>query len=280
VTTGTRPALAHDLRQLFVHNRSVPTAAVYQEIEDLEGRWIRPLAASVEAAAPVFADRSQLSAALRRLLAEEERTLPASHDTFARHATLDQFKVMVSQLALDGLTESQSLLAIVPRLPHRTAMAVFRVLIDEFGCGNVDRVHSGLYRGLVHELGMPDRLEDYLDGTAPSTYEFVNLFYWLSSRAPTPDYFLGAYAYFESSVLYAFRSFAAAAERLGIRNGQYYSEHLYIDHYHSKQMQAALREFDVEHGLDLRKVWTGIQLTSRIAGAAMDEAIDRALELT
>jgi Iron-containing redox enzyme len=263
-----------DLGRLFRLNRSVPDAAVYAEIERLEADWIVPLAASVEAAAPEFGSRAELMRALENLLAQEEADLPPTHDFLAREATLDQFKVVAAQFAVDGLTESQSLLAVVPRLPHRASMAVFRVLIDEFGCGNVDRVHFGLYKELLTELGLPTDLAGYLPGALPEVYAYVDLFYWLAARAPRPDYFVGAYAYFESSVLYAFRCLGAAADRLGLRHARYYSEHLYIDNYHSKQMKTAIRELDAEQGVDYRKVWTGIQLTSQIAGAAMDAAIE------
>ena len=182
--------------------------------------------------------------------------------------------MVVAQFAVDGLIESHSLLPIVPRLPHRSGMAVFRVLVDEFGCGNVNQAHNQLYRDLLTELGMSTDLDDYLDDTLPEVFAYVDLFHWLASRAPDPEYFLGAYAYFESSVLYAFRSLAAAAERLGLKHAQYYTEHLYIDGFHSKQMQQAIRDYDSERGADLAKVWTGIQLTSEISGAALDAAIE------
>ena len=77
-------------------------------------------------------------------------------------------------------------------------------------------------------------------------------------------------------MLNAFRSFAAASKRLGVRHDRYYTEHLYIDAFHSKQMQAAIRDLDLERGVDLRKVWTGVELTSAIVAEAVDAAVARA----
>lgn len=215
-----------ELRTLYRLNRSVPDLDGYRTILELEHKHFATRAAEIEANASHFTTRGDLF--------------------IANEANLEQFKEIVSQFAVDGMIESQSLLAIIPRLPGRSRMAVLRVLVD-----------------LEHHVA---RAED-------GVLAFVGLFYWLAARAPEPDYFLGAYSYFESSVLYAFRSFAAASKRLGVRHDRYYTEHLYIDAFHSKQMQAAIRDLDVERGVDLRKVWTGVELTSAIVAEAVDAAV-------
>lgn len=265
-----------DQARLYRLNREVPTAAVAAEIEAAEAAWIVPLAARLERGAPRFGSRTALLAALDKRLASEERDLPESHDWIALHAGIEEFKTVVGQFAVDGLIESHALLPIVPRLPHRSGMAVFRVLIDEFGSGNVARAHSQLYRDLLTELGMPIEVDGYVDEAEPEVLAYVNLFHWLASRAPSPEYFLGGYAYFEASVLYAFRCYAAAVERLGVANSAYFAEHLYIDTFHSRQMRDALRELDSVASLDLAKVWAGVVLTGEIVDAATEAAVARA----
>ncbi|MEU5692579.1 iron-containing redox enzyme family protein [Actinosynnema sp. NPDC020468] len=265
-----------DARALYRLNRSVPDAAGYARILELEEKFFGVRAAEFVANAPDFAERGELITALGERLADEEAN-PGPADLFITDdADLPQFREIVSQFAVDGLIESQALLAVIPRLPSRSRMAVFRVLIDEFGCGNDDQEHAGLYLGLLRELGLPTDLDHHVENAADEVLGFVNLFYWLAARAPEPDYFLGAYSYFESSVLYAFRSFAGASKRLGLEQDRYYTEHLYVDAFHSKQMQAAIRELDLEQGVDLRKVWAGVELTSTVVGEAMDAAVARA----
>jgi heme oxygenase-like protein len=272
----TAPLVDTELRALYRLNRSVPDVEGYRTILALEDKHFVARAAEIEANAPHFATRGDLVRALADKLAHEEAN-PSESDLFiADEANLEQFKEIVSQFAVDGMIESQSLLAIIPRLPSRSRMAVLRVLIDEFGCGNDDQEHAGLYTGLLAELGLPTDLEHHVARAEDGVLAFVGLFYWLAARAPEPDYFLGAYSYFESSVLYAFRSFAAASKRLGVRHDRYYTEHLYIDAFHSKQMQAAIRDLDVERGVDLRKVWTGVELTSAIVAEAVDAVVARA----
>lgn len=262
-------------RQLYRLYREVPDAEGYAAMIGLEEDWILPLARHHEDTAPDFASAGELLRALKEFLAEEEAQLPASHSFLANDATLGQFKAVVAQFALDGLTESESLLPVVPRLPYRSGMAVFRVLIDELGCGNDEKSHSQLYRDLLTELGMTTDLDAYLEGTGAESYAYVNMFHWLATRASTPEYFLGGYAYFESSVLYGFQSFARAARRLGIRNDAYYTEHLYIDAYHSNHMRAAVRALEEP---DLKKIWAGVRLTSDIVDAANEAAVARARE--
>jgi len=267
-----------DQRKLYRYNRCVPTAAQYAELLELERAWVGQRATQFEEQAPRFGSRAELMSALDGLLREEEAS-PGESDRFiAEEATLAQFKAIVAEFAVDGLVESQSHLGIIPRLPAKSRMAVFRVLVDEFGGGNDEQEHSALYTKLVTELGMPTELDWYVDRAAPSSFAYVNLFHWLASRAPAVEYFLGAYAYFESSVLYAFKCYAAAAARLGIRNDRYYTEHLYIDSFHSKQMAGAIRALETEREVDLAKVWVGIQLTSATVAEATDGAVAAAKE--
>ncbi|MER7949994.1 iron-containing redox enzyme family protein [Streptomyces sp. NPDC096079] len=282
-TASSVPVAAHSIaapaataqRELHALYRRVPNLGDYGSMTAIEERWILPKARAYEASAPKFGSAGELLQALKEFLAEEEAALPESATFLAEHATLDQFKVIVREFALDGLTESESLLPVVPRLPYRSAMAVFRVLIDELGCGNEEKAHSQLYRDLLTELGMSLELDDYLDDTSPECYAYVNMFHWLASRASSPQYFLGAYAYFETSVLYAFQAFARAARRLGIVHDAYYTEHLYIDSYHSNHMRTAIRALDEP---DFAKIWAGVRLASDIVGEAQETAIARARE--
>ncbi|MDV9189427.1 iron-containing redox enzyme family protein [Streptomyces sp. SR27] len=277
------PVVAHSItapaataqRELHGLYRRVPNLGDYGSMAAIEERWILPRAKAYETSAPRFGSAGELLQALKEFLSEEEASIPESATFLAEHATLEQFKVVVRQFALDGLTESESLLPVVPRLPYRSAMAVFRVLIDELGCGNEEKAHSQLYRDLLTELGMSLDLDDYLDETTPECFAYVNMFHWLASRASSPQYFLGAYAYFETSVLYAFQSFARAARRLGIVHDAYYTEHLYIDSYHSSHMRTAIRALDEP---DLAKIWAGVRLASDIVGTATETAIARARE--
>jgi hypothetical protein len=267
-------------KRLYIHNRTVPDVAGYAELLEIERDWAVRLAREHEERAPAFASGEQLLAALGELLEEEESAGPSEHERFlAEEATPEQFRSVVAAFAVDGLVESQSHLGIIRRLPARARTTVMRVLIDEFGCGSDEQEHAQLYQKLVTELGMPTDLEYYVGLAPDECFAYVNLFHWFADRAPAPEYFLGAYSYFESSVLYAFRCYAAASRRLGIVNDRYYTEHLYIDSFHSKQMRSSIRALERDRPVDLAKVWAGVTMTSAVVSEATEAALGRARDV-
>jgi len=267
-----------DFKQLFLYNRSLPCADTVARLEEIEHAWIIPLVVSIEADTPALTSRDQWVRALDDLLGQEQ-TGSAAGEYLAERASREEFRAVVSEFALDGLTEAQNFFPAVARLPIRAQMPLMRVLIDEFGCGNLQQAHSQLYRNLLTELGLSLDLTSYLNRASDETYAFLNVFYWLTQRAPHVEYFLGALAYLEASIPTAFTYYARACERLGIANSQYYTEHVHIDSFHMQEMQVAIREYEVAHGLDSTRVWIGARLLSELVGTAFDGAVERAREL-
>jgi len=257
-------------------NRTVPELETYARIFDLEKGWIVQVARLFELEAPRFGSREELMRAFDAQLHRENHAPGESATFLAERATPAQFRVVVQQFAVDGLTEAQSFFPIIGRLPIRAQMPMMRVFIDEFGCGHEEQTHSRLYMDLLSELNLPLDLAAYLDGINDESYAFVNVFYWMTQRASHPDYFLGALAYLENSIPYAFACFASACRRLNVHNHGYYTEHLHIDGFHAKETRAALREYDAACGLDCAKAWVGMQLGSALIGQAFDAAVARA----
>lgn len=183
---------------------------------------------------------------------------------------------IIGQYAIDGLTEAQAMLYAVARLPAAVQMPVMRVLIDEFGCGNLRASHSELFRELLRELGMPVDVEIYLAGTRPELFDFVNVYHWLTRRAPVMDYYLGALAYTEAVVPLAYRAFAQACDRLGIASKAYFTEHIHIDEYHARDALCALRLMDATQGIDFGKAWQGVELIRDVGRRAFQAAVDAA----
>ncbi|GAA2966174.1 iron-containing redox enzyme family protein [Actinokineospora diospyrosa] len=271
--TGDRPP-----RDLFLDNRTVPDAARYARIEAAETDWIVPLVARITAETPPLASRPEWVGALAEMLDQERGGAPSSR-YLAEEATVEQFAVVVEEFAPDGLTEAQNFFPAVARLPIRAQMAVMRVMIDEFGCGNIGQAHSQLYRLLLAELGLPTELPEVLRDTNDETYHFLNSFYWMASRARDVEYFLGALAYLEAAIPDAFAFQARACERLGVANGRYYTEHIHIDDFHMREMQTAIKEYEAALGVDPTKLLVGAKLLSSLLGAAMDAAVDKAVRV-
>ncbi len=264
-----------DHKKLFVYNRSVPSPEVYARIAELEEMWIEPMIFRLAQEAPVLSSRAEWLDALKRMLEEEQEGSPSSW-FLAEEATLEQFRVYVREFAPDGLTEAQNFFPAIARIPLKAQMALMRVLIDEFGCGNLQQAHSQLYLMLLEELALPQELTELLDDTSDETFAFLNVFYWLTERAPHIEYFLGALAYLEASIPSAFSFLAKACERLGVKNDRYYTEHIHIDNFHMKEMQTAIREYEAVHGVDATKLWIGARLLSTLLEDAVDNAVAKA----
>ena len=267
------------LQRLFELNRSVPSAARYREIEAIEAAWLEPILAEEEALAPQLSSAPDIADLIEESIADGDSDGGSSADFLANDATREQFRAVVADYAVDGLTEAQNFFAAVPRLPIRAQMAVMRVLIDEFGCGNLKRAHSELYMDLLRELDLPTDLASHLPDVSAETLAFVNCFYWLAIRAPEVEYFLGALAYLEAYIPTGFSCFDAACRRLGIKHGLYYSEHIHIDDFHKQELQIAIREYDMAQGCDYAKLWVGMALLRRLLGESFEAATDRARAL-
>jgi Iron-containing redox enzyme len=266
------------LQRLFELNRSVPSADRYREIEAIEAEWLAPIVAEEAARAPRLSSVADVVQLITEAVLEDGAESEAA-SFIANHATREQFREVVAEYAVDGLTEAQNFFPAIPRLPIRAQMAVMRVLIDEFGCGNLQRAHSELYTELLDELDLPADIASHLESVSHETLAFVNCFYWLASRAPDVEYFLGALAYLEAFIPAGFAAFDAACRRLGIECGLYYSEHIHIDDFHKQELQVAMHELDRGPGCDAAKLWVGMTVLRRLLGASFEAAADRARAL-
>ena len=105
---------------------------------------------------------------------------------------------------------------------------------------------------------------------------FVNLYHYLTKRAPRVDFYLGALAYTEMVIPTSFTSFAAACQRLGIRPRAYFTEHIHIDAYHTRDALLALEAMAAESALDVQAAWMGALLAQTVSDLAFDAAIGKA----
>lgn len=263
-------------RELYVFNRARlqdPYGGA-PAVRAFERGWIEerlsPFAAQ---AAP--RDLAELRARLAKLIADEQ-TPSASATYVAESITRAQFRILVQEFAIDGLTEAQAFYYVLPRLTLEAQMPMLRIMIDEFGSGNLKRAHTSLYVNLLRELEMPTALAHYSELVCSECLEFVNLFFWLGLRADAPSYFAGAITYLETSIPSFFACYVQACARLGIEAHAYYSEHRHIDTFHAIEGQRLLRAMDATDTLDLGKAWLGAQLASAITGMAFDAAVERA----
>ncbi|WAH55551.1 iron-containing redox enzyme family protein [Pseudomonas silvicola] len=244
-----------------------------------EQQWVEAnFAATLTPEQPT--DLAQLRKALAELIAFEKDQAPDSVVYVANDMDREEFKILVQEFALDGLTEAQVFYHLMPRLSLEAQMPMLRMMIDEFGSGNIKRSHTTLYQELLRELDMPVDLEHHIQVNGEAGCSFPNLFCWLTMRADDPSYFAGFVTYFETVVPFFFECYTDLCTRLGIQAHAYYSEHVHIDVFHALEGQRLLKAMDSGGHLDVGKAWRGICMGREIINAAFDAAVLKAQEMT
>src|SRR5205085_6547799 len=142
-------------RDLFLANRVPLGARSYEDLISFESGWMKGLLTPLTDETKPLYSFEEFKDLLTQLIQKEAADSPPSAAFLAHEMDREQFKMLVEQFAVDGLTEAQAFPAIIPRLPIRAQMPIQRILIDEFGCGNLDQMHTNLYCQLLEELGSP-----------------------------------------------------------------------------------------------------------------------------
>ncbi|MEX0732211.1 MAG: iron-containing redox enzyme family protein [Aquisalimonadaceae bacterium] len=264
-------------KQLYLYNRQNIQSPMDVDSMILahERRWIE---ARLKSADSNLAENDLASWRHRfhELMEREAASTPDSARYVSDVMTRDEFRALVQAFAVDGLTEAQVFYYIMPRLTLEAQLPMLRILIDEFGAGNLKRAHTTLYKNLLTELQMPTELDYYVDRTTSSSFEFVNLFNWLTLRADDPSYFVGALTYLETSIPTFFQCYVDACDRLSINAHDYYSEHRHIDTFHAQEGLRVLKAMEKTGTLNARKAWHGVLLASTITASAFDAAVEMA----
>jgi len=218
----------------------------------------------------------ELTQALSDRVALEQKEASAESAYVAHEMQIDEFRILVQEFAVDGLTEAQVFYHVLPRLPLEAQMPLLRIMIDEFGSGNINRAHTTLYVELLRELDMTPSLDFYQASVGETSLEFVNLFFWLALRADDCSYFAGALTYLEASIPVFFECYAQACRRLGVRASAYYTEHQHIDKFHAVEGRRLLSAMAASGVLDADKAHRGALLTSHITDIAFRSAVAKA----
>jgi hypothetical protein len=245
-----------------------------------ERRWIADWLAELSPADGGPKSLAELQQRIAQRIAEESNGMTGEASYVAETMPREAFRVLVQEFAVDGLTEAQSFYYVLPRLTLEAQMPMLRIMIDEFGSGNLKRAHTSLYLELLHELHMPTDLDFYAERAEPNCLAFVNLFFWLTLRASDASYFAGAITYLESAIPNFFECYVQACHRLGIQAHGYYSEHQHIDAFHAVEGQRLLRAMEATRSLDPAKAWLGVVLASANTGRAFETAVAKARTTT
>jgi hypothetical protein len=179
------------------------------------------------------------------------------------HATLDAMKSVVAQRSLFFLREPDPWIYAVPTLTGVAKAGLIDLLLDEYGWGKLDRMHSTIYANLMEALDLETELDHYEYTTSWQFLATLN-HQWMCALDPALSRRLVGTIYLtEAESPQAMNNYLAAWDRLGIddpRVLEFYELHVQADENHR---DVALHEVaapvaEAEGPESAREIATGI----------------------
>jgi hypothetical protein len=176
---------------------------------------------------------------LEDLALQRDIGLPPSGMTgfYRERATLEQMKEVVAQRSLFFLKEPDPWAMVIPTLRGEAKAGLLDVLLDEYGWGRHDHMHSTVYENLMTALGLETGFDAYFDRAAWQFLAGLN-YQWMVARHRRLCRRMYGYIYLvESDSPGSMREYLAAWERLGITDEnvtKFYDLHVTADEGHSK----------------------------------------------
>jgi len=155
---------------------------------------------------------------------------------FVREAIdLEQLKDVVAQRSLFFLREPDPWVYAIASLTGTAKAGLIDLLLDEYGWGKLERMHSTVYAELLRALDMNPEVDGYQDAASWQYIATLN-YQWMC--ALTPEYsrrLIGTIYLTEATSPHAMSNYLAAWDRLGIDDPQvtnFYDLHVTADENH------------------------------------------------
>ncbi|HEY3864536.1 MAG TPA: iron-containing redox enzyme family protein [Solirubrobacteraceae bacterium] len=91
---------------------------------------------------------------------------PSMGDFYREKATLEQLREVVAQRSLFFLKEPDPWAMVIPSLRGAAKAGLIDLILDEYGWGRHDQMHSTVYAKLMEKLGLSTGYDDYFDQTS------------------------------------------------------------------------------------------------------------------
>lgn len=174
---------------------------------------------------------------LRELALERPVVPPSGMPQVLREsATLDQLREIVAQRSLFFLKEPDLWSMVIPSLRGQAKAGLLDLLLDEYGWGRHEHMHSTVYEDLMRRLGLDTTYDAYLD-RADHRYLASLTYQGMCARNRRLVRRMYGYIYLvEADSPSSMRTYIAAYRRLGITDEdtlRFYSLHVTADESHS-----------------------------------------------
>lgn len=168
-----------------------------------------------------------------------ERELPfegPSMGAFYRdHATVDQLKEVVAQRSIFFLKEPDPWTMVIPTLKGEAKAGLLDLLLDEYGWGRHDQMHSTVYATLMERLGLDPGYDHYVEQTAWQFLAGINYQVMVGRHARLCRRMYGYVFLIEADSPGSMKNYLAAYARAGIEDPdvlRFYELHIDADEGH------------------------------------------------
>ena len=143
-------------------------------------------------------------------------------------------KYLMSQFALDYLTEASPLARMLPGTYGEIQMAIFKIVSDEYGGGDLKQKHSVLFQNTLNTLNMSDDIETYRPHILPSVYMYMCYVNRITTDKRLFLRFLGFLFVYEACLIYPTQQQGMLLRKLFNNNvdTDYFDLHVEIDQGH------------------------------------------------
>lgn len=140
--------------------------------------------------------------------------------------------------SVDGLVEASRQSRVCGGAANEIMCAIFRVLMEEYGTGRYNKKHSTFFATMMRELELNEEPEFYFDLVPWQSLASMNHNFLLTERRRHYLRYAGGLTFFEVNGPSVYRSYLAAAQRVGLSEGAagYWELHIKEDERHGRQM--------------------------------------------
>lgn len=152
--------------------------------------------------------------------------------------TKEGYRHLLAAGSVDGLVEASRQSRVCGGAANEIMCAIFRVLMEEYGTGRFNKKHSTFFATMMRELGLNEEPEFYFDLLPWQSLASMNHNFLLTERRRHYLRYAGGLTFFEVNGPSVYRSYLAAAQRVGLSDSAsgYWELHIKEDERHGRQM--------------------------------------------
>jgi hypothetical protein len=161
---------------------------------------------------------------------------PSMGAYYREEATLDQLREVVAQRSLFFLKEPDPWTMVIPSLHGKAKAGLIDLILDEYGWGRHDQMHSTVYATLMERLGLETGYDHYLEQTAWPFLAGLNYQSMLARHRRLCRRMYGYIFLVEADSPGSMRNYLAAYDRAGVDDPDvrlFYELHIDADQGHA-----------------------------------------------